>query len=230
VDIEEELEDLGMAWLTQNRRTLAPKTTSRRLTSLKEFAKWAGFPNYFDGYNTPTAGSPVPHPLIEGMEGVRRMIAATENERHKCLIALQGMCGLRVAEALEVKSAHLTFQGVKVTLKVFGKGERIRYVPVSDEAFEYLMRPYLRSINTDNTLVGLKDRFARRCITDLGVKAGISGRVSSHDLRATFATAVYNKTKDRVLVQRLLGHQDPRNTDIYIATEEDKMQEGVTDL
>ena len=231
VDIEE-LEELGMAWLTKHRKTLAPRTTARRLTSLREFAKWAGYPDMFADYNAPDGGDPVPHPLIEGMDGVRRMLAATDNEKQQCLIALCGMVGLRVAEALAVKPSDFIFQGAEdmIRLRVFGKGQVTRIVPVSTEAFNFIVKRYMRSVGTSMELVDLKDRFARRVITNLGERAKLSRRVASHDLRATFATAVYNKTKDQRLVQMLLGHRDGKTTEIYIGVSNERMREGVEGL
>jgi len=230
VEMESEFEELGMAWLTKNRRTLAPKTTARRLTSLRAFAAWAGYPEFLEDYSAPDAGVPIPHPLPEGMNGVRRMVAATSNERQQALIALCGMVGLRVAEALNVHYKDFNFQGTNTILTVCGKGEVTRHVPVSAEAFDYLVRPIARSMSSNEPVVPLKDRFARRVITEVATKAKLSRRVASHDLRATFATSVYNKTKDQRLVQILLGHKSGRTTEGYIGIEVQAMIEGVQDL
>src|SRR6478752_701308 len=94
-----------------------------------------------------------------------------------------------------------------MTVTIKGKGEKIRVVPVSDEAWNVIASRVTNSFCTgDAPVVGLKDRFARRGIKDLGKRAGLQRDISSHDLRATFATAVYDKTKDIRLAQYLLGH------------------------
>jgi integrase len=209
---------------------MAPRTTARRLTSLRSFADWAGYPNIFDEYTAPDGGPAAPHPLTEGMSGVRRMIDAANRHQHKALLALCGMCGLRVAEALAVTFSDFLIQGEKVILTVRGKGDVVRRVPVSQEAFGFLLRMLVEHMRDNLPIVEMQDRYARRCITNLGVRAGLSRRVASHDLRATFATAVYNKTKDKYLVQLLLGHKSGITTDGYIGLTETQMREGVEGL
>lgn len=226
---QEDFDEVAMNWLTGNRRKVAAKTTGRRLTSLKKFAKWARWETPgLDDYSAPTPLKGIPHPLPEGMAGVRRMIEVASQERHKALVALCGMCGLRVAEALAVRPSHIDIPNKVLT--VYGKGEKERQVPISTEAWEILQRPVLRAFATDSEVIGLKDRFARRVITNLGERAGLRRSVASHDLRATFATAVYDKTLDQRLVQDLLGHSNGTTTEIYIERSSTQKSEGVEGL
>lgn len=224
----EEFEECGMNWLQANRKRVAPKTTQRRLTSLKAYSKWAGWGDLFTEYSGPVPAKGVPHPLPEGIEGVRRLIRATRNEKQKALIALCGLCGCRVAEALSVQPDDFDFHTQR--LKIRGKGDKERIVPVSSEAWEILLpaitRAYVSGAEVP-VVVGLKDRFARRVISDLGVKAGLKRHISSHDLRATFGTEIYNRTLDLRLVQELLGHASSQQTEIYTGVSEAKMREAV---
>lgn len=210
------------------RRIVAPKTTGRRLTSLKSFAAWAGMPaGTFTDVKMPVPAKGAPHPLPEGVAGVRRLIASTGNERKKALIALCGLVGCRVAEALTVLPDHFILDAEPL-LKVCGKGDKERIVPVSDEAWGTLCVPVTRAfVAGGHPVVGLKDRYARKTITDLGVRAGLARHISSHDLRATFATEVYNKTLDLRLVQELLGHASSQTTELYTAVALAKMREAV---
>lgn len=222
-------EDTAMEWLQEHRRTVAPKTTSRRLTSLRAFAKWAGWGPLLTDYSAPTPARGMPHPLPEGIEGVKRLIEATRYDTHKALVALCGLCGLRVAEALAIKPSH--FDHENRTLVIRGKGDKTRVVPVSESAWSVLARPVTRAfIEGDREVVGLKDRFARRVITELGERAGLQRHISSHDLRATFATAVYDKTLDLRTTQELLGHSSSQTTELYTGITMDKMRGAVEDL
>lgn len=221
----EEFEDLAMDWLQEHRRSIAPKTTSRRLTSLRAFAKWAGWGNLLSEYSAPTPARGMPHPLPEGIDGVKRLIEAARQENQVALIALCGLCGLRVAEALSIKPEDFGPNGM---LLVRGKGDKERHVPVSELAWSYLARPVTRAyVEGGRPVVGLKDRFARRVITDLGVRAGLQRHISSHDLRATFATAVYDKTLDLRVTQELLGHASSTTTELYTGVSNDKMRAAV---
>lgn len=228
----DEIEDLGEAWLTMHRASLSPSSTRRRLTSLREFSKWAGYEGLFTEYSTPDPGRAQPHPLPEGMAGVRRMLAATgEDDRKQALLALCGMCGLRIFEALKTEYTDFDFQDREhPKLIVRGKGDVTRTVPVSAEAMKWLTMALAHSMIEGGTLVRMGDRFARQVVTNLGVAAGLSRAVASHDLRATFATAVYNKTMNQRLVQEILGHASGKTTEGYIGVAMQAMVEGVEGL
>lgn len=224
------LEELAMSWLTLNRRILAPKTTRRRITSLREFAKWAGLPaNFLASYSAPTPGESEPHPLPEGLSGIDRLVYTAKNEKVKALVALCGYMGLRVFEALAVKPSHFSFQSAGgMSLKVLGKGSKVRMIPVPSHAWDVLAMPIGRAFaDGDNPVVGLQDRYARRVITELGEKAGLMRRIASHDLRATFATWLYEKTRDIRLVQIALGHASTRTTEMYIGINAAKIRKAM---
>jgi site-specific recombinase XerD len=223
----EEYEQTGMNWLTANRNKVSPKTTGRRLTALKQFAAWAGWPYTFSDYSAPTPGRTEPHPLPEGIAGVKAMIDVAGNYRHKALIALCGLCGLRVAEALAVRPSNFNVETHMLTVR--GKGDKTRRVPVSSLAWEVLtpalMDAYCSGL--DSRLVGIKDRGARALISSIAERANLRRHVSSHDLRATFATEVYNRTRNQRVVQELLGHSSGVTTEGYIGVADAAMRDGV---
>lgn len=205
----------AQTWLNQHRRTWGPKTTGRRLTSLRTFARWAGLTDALSDYTAPTPARSVPHPLPEGIDGVLRMIGAAKNQQQVALVALCGLVGLRVAEALAVQPGDIDYH--EMTLSVRGKGDKTRIVPVSDKAWLHLA-PAVGSavMNGRPTVVGYQDRFARECLTAMAARAGLKRAVSSHDLRATFATAAYNACSDPLVVRDLLGHSSVETTQVYI--------------
>lgn len=221
-----ELEEMGMTWLTMNRKVVAPKTTARRLTSLRRFAAWAGHPDYFGDYKVPMPAVAQPHPLPEGVSGVRRLIEVARQQNQKTLVALCGLCGLRISEALSIRASNFNLEAM--TLKVLGKGEKERIIPLSQETWEIVAKSVIQSrVDNDAPLVGLQDRFARRVITDLGVRAGLQRHISSHDLRATFGTEVYNKTLNIRLAQELLGHSSSKQTELYTGVAMTEMRKAV---
>ena len=224
---QEKFEDEAMLWLNDTRESTAPKTTGRRLTSLRGFARWAGWGDVLDEYSTPTPAKPIPHPLPEGIAGVRLMIGKAANNEERALIALCGLCGMRVSEALSILPTD--FDLAEMTVKIRGKGDKSRVVPVSPEAWTALAPSVTRAFCGvgSATVTGMYDRQARRCVTRLARKAHLKRHVSSHDLRATFATAVYDKTMDIRLVQELLGHSSVEQTQVYTGIAMSKMKEGV---
>jgi integrase/recombinase XerD len=115
-----------------------------------------------------------------------------------------------------------------MVLTIRGKGDKTRLVPISEAAWGVLFRPVAEAfVDGDREVVGLRDRFARRCVTDLGERAGLRRRISSHDLRSTFATEVFNKTLDIRLVQELLGHASVSTTELYTLVDFEKMRSAV---
>lgn len=220
-------EQTALEWLNMYRFLKKPKTVNRRLTSLRAYARW-GLINHPDlvDYSGPRTAKSQPHPIPEGVDGIRRMIGCAHFEYHAALIALMGLCGCRSSEALGVGPRDFDMSNMLLTIR--GKGDVTRIVPVSPEAWDVLITPVARAFIADApTVVGLKDRFARRLVTDLGQKAGLMRHVKSHDLRATFATAVYDKTKDMRLVQMLLGHANVNTTQIYVDVAEGLLRDAV---
>ena len=226
VVLREEFEELAAGWLTLTRRKVSPKTTGRRLTSLRAYARWAGWGPVLEDYSLPDPGKAQPHPLPEGIEGVRRLIAAATTEAQQALIALCGLCGCRIGEALSIRPS--SFNMTDMVLAIRGKGDKMRYVPVSPEAWEVLAGPVLRAMMAgDEPIIKMHDRHARKVITRLGERVGLKRHISSHDLRATFGTAVHDKTMDVRLVQELLGHASITQTELYIGVKFSKMREAV---
>ncbi len=221
------LEEIAARWLTENRGTWSPKTTCRKATSLKAFARWTGKTDFLAKYRLPDAGRPEPHPIPEGMDGVALLFEAcsvttkhpgaskTSSAQKKALVALTCQVGLRISEALSVTSD--SFDMVERTVTVRGKGDKRRVVPVPSAAWPNLVEAKAGAalVAPSAPLLPWSDRQARRVFTQLGERAGLSRAISSHDGRATFGTHVYRVTKDLRTVQELMGHSSARTTEVY---------------
>jgi integrase len=96
-----EYEELAMSWLNLTRQIVSPKTTARRLTSLRGFAKWGWDERILDDYISPVPGRTIPHPIPEGPKGLRLMMDCAPNHQQRALIAMGGFMGLRISESLE---------------------------------------------------------------------------------------------------------------------------------
>lgn len=218
-----DLESVAAAWMNKYRRIRSPKTVGRRLTSVRQFGRALGI-QLLEDYSAPTPARPVPHPLPGLARDLGRMVAMARNEEQKSLVALTGMCGLRVGEARG--TCPDDFDLAKMNLLVRGKGDKDRIVPISKLAWSVMsLRVVSATLNNEPNIITVTDRHARQIITKLGSRAGISRPVSSHDLRATFATLAYhNGGKDIRAVQELLGHASVTQTQLYIGVTEDRMR------
>jgi integrase/recombinase XerC len=216
---KDEYEELAQSWLNLTRAQAAPKTTARRMTSLKNFARWAKWSSVLDEYIAPKPGKTIPHPIAEGMEGVMRMLAHTKNCEQEALVAAGAFCGLRIAESLSIRTHDFDIPSMLLTVR--GKGDKTRVVPLSHTAWEHLAPAYVYAMTREgHHLVRYKDRFARQVITNLAKRAALRAEVSSHDLRATFATAALDRTNNIRVVQELLGHASSETTEIYTAVDQ----------
>lgn len=194
--------------------TAAPKTTGRRLTSLRAFARWAKWETELSEYRAPTPTKTIPHPLPERLDGLIRLLKVAKNPEQEALIGACGFIGLRVSEALAFKTSWLDAQAR--TIRVRGKGDKERVVPVSPRAWSAICTAYVNAMHGDGYLIHYQDRTARKCITSLGRRAGLARSISSHDLRATYATILGDNNVPPRVIQELLGHASLSTTEIYM--------------
>jgi site-specific recombinase XerD len=211
----DEFETLGKYWLQLNRRIVAPRTTERRLTSLKSWARYGGINAEFE-FRTPTAHKTIPHPLPGGIDDVYKLIDCARGQRHKAAVAMMGLGGCRVGEAVGMRASNYDLADMLCNIR--GKGDKERIVPIGSTLYDVIIGPLTDSFcNEDRAILLFKDRYARQMITDLGVRAKIKRHITSHDLRSTFATHVFGQTNNIRLVQELLGHASVETTQLYTA-------------
>jgi integrase/recombinase XerC len=139
--------------------------------------------------------------------------------RDRALLELLYASGLRVAEGCGLDLDDLDEAQRRV--RVVGKGDRERVVPVGETALEALaaylaMRGRRRGPLFLNARGGrLTPRSARRIVKRLARRAGLSQRVTPHTLRHSFATHMLGEGADLRLIQELLGHRRLSTTQRY---------------
>ena len=208
------------------RRGEAARSTIRRLTSLKAFARWAWKMTVLEDYKAPEAAEAEPHPLPGGIADVRKMLSVAKRENHFSLVTLQGFFALRVSEARAVTAE--SFDRHEGQLHVRGKGSKDRRLDYAETTFELLSVPFTRSLVDGTSLCSLSDAAARAAIKSVAKLAGIEKDVSSHDLRATCLTELYDRTGDIELVRRFAGHASVKQTQVYIGSRRKALREAVS--
>jgi integrase/recombinase XerD len=150
--------------------------------------------------------------------------------RDRALLELLYAAGLRVSEALRLDGDDLDLDGGSV--RVIGKGDRERVVPVGDVAVGWLRRylatgrPALAAADRARTARGgpvfLSDRGRRLgrnhawfAVKRAAAAAGLGAHVSPHTLRHSYATHLLEGGADLRVVQELLGHASISTTQIY---------------
>ncbi len=156
--------------------------------------------------------------------------AAVAALRDRALLELLYAAGLRITEALRLDGDDLDLTGGSV--RVVGKGDRERVVPVGDVAVDWLARyldvgrPVLAAADRSRSARGgpvfLSDRGRRlgrnhawALVKRSAATAGLGDRVSPHTLRHSFATHLLEGGADLRVVQELLGHASISTTQIY---------------
>ena len=155
--------------------------------------------------------------------------------RDRALLELLYATGARVSEVINLDLDDL----VDPTLvRLFGKGSKERFVPVGSYAQRALanylvrVRPGLVAAGKGTPALFLNQRGGRlsrqsawQIIADAAEKAGLSGHISPHTLRHSFATHLLEGGADVRVVQELLGHSSVATTQIYTLVTVDALRE-----
>ena len=161
---------------------------------------------------------------------VDALLEAAPDLRARALLELLYAAGLRVSEATGLDREDLSLDGGFV--RVIGKGDRERLVPVGEVALDWLRRwldegrPLLLELGRTSTDRGgplfLGDRGGRLArqqafaiVRAATRSAGLRGRISPHTLRHSFATHLLEGGADLRIVQELLGHASISTTQLY---------------
>jgi len=121
--------------------------------------------------------------------------------------------GLRVNELVNIR--HKDYNYLDKSLRIHGKGNKIRFIPVPDFLVKYFNNgeSYLFRTNRDKKLHPSQ---IKRMIYRRNKKAVLNKHVSPHTFRRSFAT-LSNKTGIRLTtIQKILGHSDINTTTSYI--------------
>jgi len=223
---------------------LAPSSLRRRAAALKGFYRFAYGEGLIERDIAEHVQLPRPQRLLPetltAAETERLLEAAggddpdePDHDRHvrsRALLELLYAAGLRVTEALRLDREDLSIDGGFV--RVIGKGDKERLVPVGDVALDrleiwiagprvaFLARDHVQPIRGAPLFVSDRGRRLARQQAWATVKAaatvaGLGDRVSPHTLRHSFATHLLEGGADLRIVQELLGHASISTTQLY---------------
>ena len=143
--------------------------------------------------------------------------------------------GIRIAElvSLDVDDIDLDGKHIRIT----GKGD-VPQVKFLKSSLRTLLRSYLkerrRLASSDCSALFISSRGTRICARQVAQRlsywlnrAGIARSITPHGLRHTFATHLYARTSDLLLVKRALGHRDISTTEIYTHLADDRLEEAL---
>lgn len=183
-------------------------------------------------------------PAYMGEDEIERFLSGIDTypfqtdlqDRNRLLIKLILYTGIRVGEALGLKTKDLIPQNDVYLIKIVGKGNKHRIVMIKSEHIERHLTSW-RALHacSDELLfcnkkgTALTQAYVSRIVEKILLAAGIrKEKNGAHMLRHTFATLLYRRKKDLVLVQEALGHASLNTSRIYTHFDEDRLREAAS--
>lgn len=223
------------------------KSIARKISSIRSFYRYLTIEeiikqSYFEDVETPKIEKQLPKFLYQNeIEMMFNAIDQTTSMgiRDVALLELMYGSGLRVSEICLITEKSLDFSNEMI--KVYGKGNKERYVPMNHRTIDalkkyiYISRPSLvQHIETNATDVlfvnhhggPLTPRGVRVVLNNIIDKTGELGHVSPHMLRHTFATHLLDGGADLRSVQTMLGHENLSTTQIYTHVSKEQIKES----
>ncbi len=220
-----------------------PRSTARQLSSFRRFFRYLVREGVVREDPTaqiamPKIGRSLPKSLTE--EEVEALLSAPVvsdplGNRDRAMLEVLYATGLRVSELVNLRHGQINInQGV---IRIMGKGNRERLIPLGEEAMRWLTEFFngargeiLLERQTDYLFPTRRgDRMTRQAfwhiIKRYARKSGISKELSPHTLRHAFATHLLNHGADLRVVQMLLGHSDLSTTQIYTHVARERLKE-----
>ena len=229
-----------------SRKNLTARSQARLISSLRSFYDWLVqegviTDNPCDNVDAPKIGRHIPNVLSE--EEVSRLMDIVDTStwfglRDRAILEVMYGCGLRVSEAVNLKISGLFLD--EGFIRIIGKGNKERLIPIGDMAIEalltYMEARILPADRASEDIVFL-NRYGRplsrvsmfKTIRSLAQLAGIQREISPHIFRHSFATHLIEHGADLRVVQEMLGHEDISTTEIYTHVDSSRWQAEIRD-
>lgn len=251
-DLNLEIKDLSprhiqdfLVWMSTF--SISTFTQARLISGLKAYFNYLQLeheldPNPIELIETPRLERKIPDILhIEEIDALIGAIDLSnpEGARNKAILEVLYGCGLRVSELINLKISNL-FLDIDF-IKIEGKGNKERLVPIGSQAIKYL-KIYLQEIRNQQKIKAGHEDFVflnRRgaalsrvmifiIIKELATKIGLNKQISPHTFRHSFASHLVEGGADLRAVQDMLGHESITTTEIYTHIDKEYLQSVIT--
>ena len=231
---EIELKDLQLFIRYVNELGMTATSQSRIISGIRSFYKYCFIEDIVK--NDPSFLLEAPRtkrslPDVLSFEEIERILNAIdlstpEGGRNKAILEVMYSCGLRVTEVVNLLISNLYLD--VGFIKVIGKGDKERLVPIGRSAITYIniyknqIRVHVPVKKGHEDILFLNRRGSKLTrvmifllLKDLAKKAGINKNISPHTFRHSFATHLVEGGADLRAVQEMLGHESITTTEIY---------------
>ena len=226
--------------LSLRNRSIKASSLSRKISSLKSFFQWLEnshniFNPAISNLETPKKDKNLPRPIT--INEIKKLFRAFENKKEKqwiisrnqAIFLLLYTCGLRISEAINMKTNELP---LNTSVLVKGKGKKERMVPILNIA-KLAIENYKKQCpypitNSEYVFVGIRgNRMLPRSFQKAMERArnsiGLPSSATPHSLRHSYATHLLNAGTDLRSIQKLLGHSSLSSTQIYTQIEQKRL-------
>lgn len=243
--VDLQLEDLQQFVLSIHETGVGAATQARILSGVRSFYRYLVLDGYIENdpselLESPQQGEHLPEVLtIEEIDALEASIdlSKPEGQRNKAIIEVLFSCGLRVSELVNLQLSNIFFD--EKFVRVLGKGNKERLVPISGKAIHelelwFLDRNQLDIKPGEQDYVFLNRRGSHLTRTMIlimikrqAVEAGIKKTISPHTLRHSFATELLKGGADLRVIQAMLGHESIGTTEIYTHIDTTTLREEI---
>lgn len=161
-------------------------------------------------------------PVVLSAEEIDRLLDATDNLKYKAMFATMYSSGMRVSEVIHLHYDDISRTNMQIHVRDT-KNRMDRYTILSKRNLDLLTEYWFhkgrpRGILFPNQFTGqyltvsTLEQVMRRCV----IAAGLNGKITPHCLRHSFATHLMEQGVEQRNIQALLGHRDPKSTEIYL--------------
>ena len=229
-----------------NELGMSATSQARIISGIKSFYKYLLLENVMNNdpstlLEAPKLGRKLPDTM--SVDDINKIIEAIdlslpEGQRNKAMLETLYSCGLRVSELVNLKISNLYFNDGFV--KVTGKGDKERLVPIGTVAMKQIMlyknevRCHIIPKKDSEDILFLNRRGAKlsrvmvfTIIKQLTTKIGLKKHISPHTFRHSFATHLIEGGADLRAVQEMLGHESITTTEIYTHLDRDYLREAI---
>lgn len=224
---------------------ITPKSQARILSGVRSFFRYLVLDGYIADDPTellewPVLGEHLPEVLsTEEIDAIEASIdlSKPEGQRNRAIIEVLFSCGLRVSELVSLRMSCLYLD--EKFIRVLGKGNKERLVPISQKAIDelqlwFLDRNLMRIKPGEDDYVFLNRRGAHLTRTMILImvkrqaeEAGITKTISPHTFRHSFATELLRGGADLRAIQVMLGHEDIGTTQIYTHISDESLRQAI---
>jgi site-specific recombinase XerD len=201
------------------RRDYKPKTLHRMISTLSSFYRYL----YTQGVVVANPMLGVERPRIKNQElkylkhsQVIRLLRSIEDKRNRLIVRLIYATGVRVSELCAINVEDIDFE--EQTIRVKGKGDKIRTVFVDEETLEDIDEFIGNKIEGPLFVGQQGNHISPRTVQHI-FKENAPDGITPHKIRHSYASELYRRSKNLRVVQENLGHSSIKTTEIYLHTD-----------